>query len=91
MNDVRDNEALHRFELVEEGRTAFAEYRMEGEVLVFTHTIVHPALQGMGVGSRLVRGALEQVRSRGLKIRAQCSFVAGYIARHPEWQDLLAD
>lgn len=90
MGEVYDNAELHRFELTEQDHTAFAEYRGEGEVTVFTHTIVHPALQGMGVGSRLVEGALAQVRARGGKVRAQCSFVAAHIARHPEWRDLLA-
>jgi predicted GNAT family acetyltransferase len=42
----------------------------------------------MGVGSRLILGALTDARSRGLKVRPQCPFVAAYIAKHPEWQDL---
>lgn len=88
MSDVRDNSELHRFELVEQGRLAFAEYRVDGDVIVFTHTVVHPALQGMGVGSRLIEGALTQVRASGRTLRAECSFVAAYLARHPEWQDL---
>jgi predicted GNAT family acetyltransferase len=90
MSDVRDNPDHQRFELVEQGHLAFAEYQIEGEVIIFTHTVVPPSLQGMGVGSRLVEGALTEVRGRGLKVRAQCSFVAAYIARHPEWQDLKA-
>lgn len=90
MSDVRDNKDEQRFELVEQGHLAFAQYRIEGDVITFTHTIVPAALQGMGVGSRLIAGALADVRSRGLKVRAQCTFVAAYIARHPEWQDLRA-
>ncbi|ATY33311.1 GNAT family N-acetyltransferase [Sphingomonas psychrotolerans] len=88
MSDVRDNTDEQRFELVEQGHLAFAEYQIEGEVITFTHTVVPASLQGMGVGSRLIEGALADVRSRGLKVRPQCSFVAAYIARHPEWQDL---
>ena len=88
MSDVRDNPDQQRFELVEQGHLAFAEYRIEGEVITFTHTVVPSALQGMGVGSRLIHGALTDVRSHGLKVRAQCTFVAAYIAKHPEWQDL---
>jgi uncharacterized protein len=90
MSEVRDNPDLHRFELVVDGHLAFAEYRREGEVIVFTHTIVHPALQGQGVGSRLIEGALSQLRERGETLRAECSFVAAYLARHPEWADLRA-
>lgn len=90
MSEVRDNAERHRFELVEQGHLAFAQYLLDGEVITFTHTIVPSSLQGGGVGSRLVAGALAQVRERGLKVVPRCSFVAAYIARHPEWKDLLA-
>ena len=90
MSDVHDNSDQQRFELVEQGHLAFAEYRIEGDVITFTHTIVPASLQGMGVGSRLIEGALSEVRRRGLKVRATCTFVAAYLARHPEWQDIKA-
>lgn len=90
MSDVRDNTEEQRFELVEQGHLAFAEYQISDDVITFTHTVVPASLQGMGVGSRLIEGALADVRGRGLKVRPQCSFVAAYIARHPEWQDLTA-
>lgn len=88
MSDVYNNHERSRFELVEQGHTAFAEYAIDGDVITFTHTVVPSALQGMGVGSRLIHGALTEARSRGLKVRAKCTFVAAYIAKHPEWQDL---
>lgn len=88
MSEVRDNPEKQRFELVEQDHLAFAEYAIEGEVMTFTHTIVPPALQGAGVGSRLIEAALGEARARGLKVRPHCSFVAAYMARHPEWQDL---
>ncbi|MBO9622231.1 MAG: N-acetyltransferase [Sphingomonas sp.] len=90
MSDVRDNPDRHRFELVEQGHLAFAEYEIADGVITFTHTIVPPSMQGGGVGSRLVSGALAQVRERGLRVVPRCPFVAAYIARHPEWKDLLA-
>lgn len=83
-DDVRDNAAEHRFELSEGGETAIAEYRREGDRIVFTHTKVPPAMEGKGVGSRLVAGALAQARAAGLEIEAQCSFVAAYMRRHPD-------
>jgi uncharacterized protein len=88
MSDVHNNEDRNRFEIAVDGHLAHADYTIDGNVITFTHTIVPPSLQGAGVGSRLVKGALEQVRARGLKVRPQCTFVAAYIARHPEWQDL---
>lgn len=88
--EVRQSEAGSRYELEREGETAFAAYRREGEVLVFDHTVVPEALEGQGVGSALVKGALDDVRRQGLKVRPDCSFVRHYIERHEDVQDLLA-
>ena len=90
MEIVRDNKAEHEFELVVDGHRAVAAYQLEGDTIVFTHTIVPKAIEGRGVASRLIRGALDQVRDRGLKVIPQCPFVAAYIKRHPDTQDLLA-
>jgi predicted GNAT family acetyltransferase len=90
MSDVvRNNTALHRFELDVDGHIAFAQYRLSPGVITFTHTKVPTELEGRGVGSRLARGALEQVRAQDLKVIAQCPFIAGYIDKHPEFADLL--
>ena len=90
MEIVRDNKAEHEFELVVDGHRAIAAYQLEGDTIVFTHTVVPKAIEGRGVASRLIRGALDQVRDRGLKVIPQCPFVAAYIKRHPDVQDLLA-
>ncbi len=89
MSDVRNNPALNRFELDADGHTAVAFYRLEPGVITFTHTEVPPALSGRGIGSALARGALESARAQGLKVVARCEFISGYIARHPEFTDLL--
>jgi len=88
MSDVIDNAEEQRFELEVDGHTAFAAYDRDGDVVVFTHTVVPSALRGQGVGSRLVEGALTQVRAAGGKVRPLCTFVAGYMAQHPQWSDL---
>lgn len=90
MSEVTNEEGRRRFELEEEGETAFITYIVEGERITLTHTIVPPDIEGRGVGSRLVRGALDAVREQGLKVVPQCSFVRGYIERHEEYRDLLA-
>jgi predicted GNAT family acetyltransferase len=90
MDIVRDNKAEHEFELVVDGHRALAAYQLEDDTIVFTHTIVPKAIEGRGVASKLIRGALDQVRDRGLKVVPQCPFVAAYIKRHPDVQDLLA-
>jgi predicted GNAT family acetyltransferase len=87
---VRNNEAGSRYELEAEGGIAFAAYGMEDGTIVFHHTIVPEALEGRGIGSALVMGALADVRARGLKVVPLCPFVRGWIERHPEARDLLA-
>ena len=87
---VRDNPALSRFELDVAGVTAIAIYRLENGVMTLTHTEVPREAREHGIGSKLVKGALEAARSRGLKVVPRCPFVSAYIDRHPEFQDLLA-
>ncbi len=89
-DDVRDNPARHRFELEVDGHLAIAVYSLASGVITFIHTEVPDALAGRGIGSRLAKGALAQVRDRGLKVVPRCPFIRGYIEKHPEWQDLLA-
>lgn len=88
--DVTDNRDRSRYELAVEGHTAFAAYRIDGGIITFTHTVVPQALEGRGIASRLILHALTDVRDRGLKVIAQCPFVAAYIRKHPEWAELLA-
>jgi len=87
---VRDNLALHRFELEESGVTAVANYTLADGVITFTHTETPPAARGRGMASRLVAGALQASRARGLRVVPQCSFVRAYLARHPQFADLMA-
>jgi predicted GNAT family acetyltransferase len=89
-DEVRDNPARHRFELEADGHLAIAVYSLAPGVITFIHTEVPDALAGRGIGSRLAKGALAQVRDRGLKVVPRCPFIRGYIEKHPEWQDLLA-
>ena len=86
-----DNAAEQRFELRRGGTLAgFAQYRAEGGALRLTHTEVLPQFEGQGVGSQLARAALDEVRRRGLKAVPQCPFIAGYIRKNPQYQDLVA-
>jgi predicted GNAT family acetyltransferase len=87
---VRQNAALSRFELDADGGTAFAFYRLAGNVLTLHHTETPAALRGRGIAAQLVHGVLEQARAQGLKVAPRCGFVAAYMAQHPEFNDLLA-
>ncbi len=89
-SNVRDNTALHRFELEAEDHVAFSQYKRAGGVIDILHTEVPPALNGKGIGSRLVRGLLDLVRAEGVKVRPLCPFVRSYMDKHPEYADLRA-
>ncbi|MGW3862980.1 GNAT family N-acetyltransferase [Streptomyces sp. NPDC005047] len=66
-----------------------AEYIRTPELIAFVHTEVEADYEGAGVGSALARAALDEARAANLRVLATCPFFAGWIARHPEYQDLL--
>jgi predicted GNAT family acetyltransferase len=88
---VTDRPDQLRYEIEVDGEVAgFLLYRREPGVLELVHTDVDPKWEGQGVGAALVKGALDDVRARGLKMRPYCPFVAAYLRRHPEYEDLVA-
>ena len=89
IDTINNNTAKQRFELEVEGHLAAAYYHRDGNVITFTHTEVPAELGGKGIGSTLVRGALDQVRAEGFKVVAQCPFVKAWIGKHPAYADLL--
>ena len=89
MTDIVNNSAKHRYELAVDGLIAATYYKLADGVITFVHTEVPPKLGGKGIGSKLIHGALDQVRAEGLKVIAQCPFVKGYIDKHPEYVGLL--
>ena len=86
---VVDNAALHRFELKQDGETAFLLYEREGSSIQLIHTEVPEALQGKGVGSKLVGGALHLIREQKLTVNPLCPFVIDYLGRHHEYLDIV--
>jgi uncharacterized protein len=90
MNDeVMDNAQSQRYEIRRDGRTlGFAAYQKADRLIVFTHTEIEPGLEGQGLGSRLVRGALDDVRAQGLPVLPICPFVQQWMSRHPDYLDL---
>jgi len=89
-DEVIKNEARKRYELHAEGGIAVAYYELRGDAIAFVHTVVPEHLQGRGLAGTLIKAGLADVREHGLKVIAECPFVARYIERHPEEQDLLA-
>jgi predicted GNAT family acetyltransferase len=78
-----------RFQTTVDGHLCVADYRLEGGVMLLTHTEVHPGLRGRGVAARLVEAALVHARANGLKVVPRCSYVRAYMRRHAQAQDLL--
>lgn len=72
-----------------EGHLATERYKLDGNVITFEHTDVPKELGGKGIGSKLVQGALDQVRAAGLKLISQCPFVKAWIDKHPDSADLV--
>ena len=86
---VRDNKALSRFELDVNGVTAFANYQLGNGVITISHTETPIAARGQGIASKLVAGALDIARARGLKVIPRCPFVRAYVTKHPDVGDLI--
>ncbi len=88
--EVDDRPGEQRYEATIGGRLAgIAAYRPRPGARVFTHTEVLPEWEGRGVGGRLARAALDDVRASGLQAVPRCPFIAAWIRRHPEYEDLV--
>lgn len=83
--EITDNTLLHRFELQEDGETAFLLYSKSQNSLRLVHTEVPDALRGKGIGSKLVGGVLRLAKQNKLSVVPSCPFVAEYLSRHHEY------
>jgi hypothetical protein len=88
--DIHHDPARQAFVAKVGDATALCAYRRQGDTLVLHHTEVPAALQGRGVAAALVHATLAWARAEGLVVRPTCSYVAAYMRRHPQTQDLLA-
>ena len=87
--EVLDAPSRNRYEIVRDGSVlGFAAYQKTDQLVVFTHTEVDSSAEGQGIGGRLVRGALDHVRTLGVQVLPICPFVQGWMARHPDYADL---
>ncbi|BCR04878.1 N-acetyltransferase [Desulfuromonas versatilis] len=86
---VRNDLSGKRFEMEVAGSLAFLDYELEESAIALVHTEVPPELEGMGLGSKLVKAALDYAEAEGLKVIPQCPFVAKYIERHKEYGYLI--
>jgi uncharacterized protein len=81
---------MSRFELEEEGQTAYLEFELDNVGwITLWHTEVPQALRGRGIAGTLARTALEYARDHQLKVDVVCPLVANFVAKNPEFQGLV--
>jgi predicted GNAT family acetyltransferase len=87
---ISDNGDASRYEVHVDGDLAgFAQYQRRKDQIIFTHTEIDPALEGRGIGGRLAKYALDDARSRSLRVVPDCPFIAAYIKSHPEYAEVV--
>ena len=86
---VRNNVDARRFEIESDGELAVSNYIMRGNTIYFTHTEVPPVLEGKGIGNTLARASLDYALANHLRVVPRCPFIAAFIKRHKEYQDLV--
>lgn len=86
------NDERSRFEITtQDGKLAgFAEYAARDGVVELTHTEVGDEFEGQGIGSKLAREVLDQIRATGDQVVPSCPFIKSWIEKHPDYQDLVA-
>ena len=88
MPELRDTGA--RFEMVEQGLTTYADYRVGGDQLYIDYVFAPPALRGSGASGRLMQAVAAEARRRDLKVVPICGYAATWLNRSEEFRDLVA-
>jgi len=87
--EVKHDEAARRFEAEVDGMRAVLVYKIIPGIMLIQHTEVPRELEGRGLAARLTRVALEYARSKSFQVVPACSYTSSYMAKHPEYNDLL--
>jgi predicted GNAT family acetyltransferase len=85
-----NNEALHNFELIIDGKRSFIDYKQKGDKIYLIHTEVPEELEGMGVAAAIVEKAFNYIEINHLTMVPLCVYIMAFLKRHPEWNRLLA-
>lgn len=82
---------MNRFELLVDGSSVGElDYQVRDDTMVLIHTEIDPSHQGQGLAGELVRGSLNLIRAENeLRVVVTCTFASAWVAKHPEYQDLL--
>lgn len=87
---VEDNEEEKRFEIKLGNQAAFVTYEKSPNFITYYHTEVPPEFEGRGIAKKLTVYALDYARQNDLQVNALCPFIAAYVKRHPDYEDLLS-
>jgi uncharacterized protein len=87
--EIKHNEKAHRFESENNGLLSVLVYKIVPGRMLIQHTEVPPVLEGRGLAAKLTRVALEYARKEKLQVVPACSYTASFMAKHPEYNDLL--
>lgn len=88
---IFNNKERQQFQVIIDGEIASLEYRLTEGKIVLMHTEVPESLGGRGIGSALAEYALNYARANHLPVKVYCPFVAAYLKRHPEQQDIVKE
>jgi predicted GNAT family acetyltransferase len=87
---ITDAPEVHHYELTVDGeRAGFINYRDHGERRVILHTEVDDAYTGQGLGTKLITGALDDIRAKGLRAVTLCPMAAAYVTKHRDYDDVV--
>ncbi len=89
--EIKHDAEQNRFVSYVEGYEAVVEYTLKDNVIELYRTFTPPELRGKGVAGKLVKFALEHAKENTLKVIPTCSYVKGYIERHENYKELLAE
>jgi len=82
---ILKNEELSRFEIYSDGELAgFADFKIENQMISYTHTEIDRRFGGQGLGSQLIKEALDEALEQNLEVAPYCSFVSAYIKKNSE-------
>lgn len=85
--NVINNPTKSRYELVEDGHTAYADCHLYDRTLSINYVFTPPELQGKGTAGRLMEAIMADVKNQGIKVRPVCGYAASWLKRHPELSD----
>jgi predicted GNAT family acetyltransferase len=89
MSELRNNREQSRYEMDEQGATAWADYRLQGDRMYLDYVFAPPELRGSGAAGRLMAAVAGEARDKGLKITPICGYAAAWLRRSPEFRDLV--